>query len=54
MTEKRIVATGCLDATRSRAQEFATLAQKALSVLPDSTGTQALHAVVSLAVNRGN
>ena len=52
--QKRIVATGCLDATRSRAQEFATLAQKALSVLPDSTGTQALHAVVSLAVNRGN
>ena len=52
--QHRILATGCLEATRQRAQTFADLAKQSLNTLPDSPATEALHAVVSLAVNRGN
>ena len=48
-----IVATDCLEATRERARQFAAEAEAELAKLPESSATEALKAVVSVAINRG-
>ena len=49
---EQLLETQCLEKTRLKAQEFAQAAEAALEKLPASAATDALKAVVSLAVNR--